>query len=176
VEAALALVDQDGLPALTIRRLATELGVAPMSLYSHVAGKAELVAVMVDDVVGRVADDGRDTGDWEADLRSLCRRHRLAWARHRGLVRAYVDGVPPGPNTGQVTTRFVEVLQRSGLPADEAGDAFRALREYTIGSLLMDDTPEPGVPYEFGLDLLVAGIRDRAERRSPDRDGRRGPG
>ena len=54
VEAALAIADADGLGALTIRSLATELGVKPMSVYYHVAGKDDILAALVDVVFGEI--------------------------------------------------------------------------------------------------------------------------
>jgi TetR/AcrR family tetracycline transcriptional repressor len=145
VDAALALVDSEGLQALTIRRLANHLGVAPMSLYSHVTDKAELVDVMVDDVIGEVLDGddaaARGTGgDWVDELRTLSRRYHAAWAGHRGLVRVYADGVTLGPNGTAMTERFLGILRSAGFADDEASQAFWLLYHYTIGSLQIAQT------------------------------------
>ncbi|MBT9329369.1 TetR/AcrR family transcriptional regulator, partial [Salmonella enterica subsp. enterica serovar Typhimurium] len=53
VDAAIALADEDGLDALSMRRIADRMGVGAMSLYRHVAGKDELIAAMTDEVAGR---------------------------------------------------------------------------------------------------------------------------
>jgi TetR/AcrR family tetracycline transcriptional repressor len=150
VDAALALVDDEGLQALTIRRLATMLRVAPMSLYSHVTDKAELVDVMVDVVIGEVidgddhADPGAD-GDWSEELRALSLRYHAAWAGHRGLVRVYADGVTLGPNGTAMTERFLGILRSAGFDDAEAVQAFWLLYHYTIGSLqIAAARPTPG--------------------------------
>ena len=53
VAAAVAIADRDGLPAVSIRRVAGELGIRPMSIYTHVASKDDLVNLMLDEVDGR---------------------------------------------------------------------------------------------------------------------------
>lgn len=153
VDAAFAVVDAEGLGALTIRRLATELGVAPMSLYSHVTDKAELVDIMVDVVIGEVLTDdevGGDAtapapGDWVTELRDLSRRYQAAWAAHQSLVRVYADGVTLGPNGTAMTERFVAILRAAGFSDAEAVQAFWLLYHYTIGSLqIAPPRPTPG--------------------------------
>jgi AcrR family transcriptional regulator len=168
VEAALAIVERDGLPALTIRQLASALNVAPMSLYSHVTDKAELVDLMVDFVIGGVLEDdggtpaesGRDARaaesgklaraaesgklDWVAELRRLSLAFHDAWAAHRGLVRVYADGVTLGPNGARMTERILAVLRSAGFDDRGAAEAFFLLFHYTIGSLQIAPTrPTP---------------------------------
>src|SRR5438309_8181043 len=73
VAAALALVDAEGLDALSTRRLAAELGVSGPSLYNHVATKDELIDAVVDSVVAGVDVSAFGGSDWRAAL--------AAWAR-----------------------------------------------------------------------------------------------
>jgi len=147
VDAAMALVDAEGLGALTIRRLAKALGVAPMSLYSHVRDKAELVDVMVDDVIGEVVESEvtTDGTDWAAELRALSLRYHAAWSAHQGLVRVYADGVTLGPNGTFMTERFLGILRDAGFTEAHAVQAFWLLYHYTIGSLqIAPPRPTPG--------------------------------
>ncbi|MGH3784249.1 MAG: TetR/AcrR family transcriptional regulator, partial [Pseudonocardiaceae bacterium] len=70
VRTALRLVDEHGLPALTMRALATELQVSPMALYNHVRDKDDLIDLMVDLMLGEV-DLPTNTGNWTTQLRAL---------------------------------------------------------------------------------------------------------
>ena len=70
VERALALADADGLDALTIRRLAQELGVTPMALYWHFRSKEELLAGLGDQIWGEIDTDVDPDAPWPAQLRA----------------------------------------------------------------------------------------------------------
>ncbi|SDC96115.1 TetR/AcrR family transcriptional regulator C-terminal domain-containing protein [Glycomyces harbinensis] len=84
---AVAVADREGLESVTMRRLAAELGVGPMSLYRHVATKEELVAQMVDEVVG---DDLPEPGPdgWRAKLELMARLQWRLARKHLWLARA----------------------------------------------------------------------------------------
>jgi AcrR family transcriptional regulator len=86
VAAAVAIADRDGLADVTMRRLATDLGVATMSLYRHVPSRDDLVLAMIDAVIGQARLPARHPPGWRAGL-ELCAR--LEWAlfqRHRWLA------------------------------------------------------------------------------------------
>ncbi|MFC4012799.1 TetR/AcrR family transcriptional regulator C-terminal domain-containing protein [Nonomuraea purpurea] len=85
---AIAIADAEGLGAVSMRRLAAELGVGPMSLYRHVANKDELVTQMVDEVFG--AQELPDPGPegWRAKLELIARRQWELARRHIWLPRA----------------------------------------------------------------------------------------
>src|SRR4051794_24426918 len=68
VRAAIAIADADGVQALTMRRLATDLGTAAMSLYRHVFNKEDLLDLMLDRAFGEIALPAH-SGDWRTDLR-----------------------------------------------------------------------------------------------------------
>jgi DNA-binding transcriptional regulator YhcF (GntR family) len=80
VRAAVALADAEGLGALSMRRVATDLGVATMSLYRHVAGKDELMLLMVDTVFGEQPFPARPPASWRERLETLA---RLTWGVFR---------------------------------------------------------------------------------------------
>lgn len=85
---AVAIADREGLDAVSMRRLAAELGVGPMSLYRHVATKDELVLQMVDEAVGaeELPDPGPD--GWRAKLELMARRQWELCRQHLWLARA----------------------------------------------------------------------------------------
>ena len=138
---ALRLVEEHGLDALTMRRVSSALNVTPMSLYNHVADKAELVDLMVDFLIGEmVAQSAGDEGDWEARLRAQVERNHAMWHSHPGLVRVYAEGVTPGPNALAAMDAAVGLLRNAGFDDAEAAGAFMVLYQWSMASLLVGQT------------------------------------
>ena len=143
VLAALHLVEEHGLDALTMRRVAAALEVTPMSLYNHVADKAELVDLMTDFLIGGVvAASEHDTGDWEERLRTLVKRNFDMWQEHPGFVKVYTEGVTMGPNGLANVERALSLLREAGFDDADAGAAFMMLFRWNVSSLLV----APAVP------------------------------
>jgi AcrR family transcriptional regulator len=139
VRAAMCLVDEKGLPSLTMRALANELEVSPMALYNHVRDKDELVDLMIDLMLGEV-DTSATEGDWLTRLRVLVRSYHQALAAHHQLARAYGDRVGIGPHGLLVIERALGLLLEAGFSPAEAYDVFCALFTYTVGFELMGNT------------------------------------
>lgn len=132
VRAALQLVDEKGLAALTMRALATELEVSPMALYNHVRDKDELVDLMVDLMLGEV-DCSPAEGDWVTRLRAVVSSYHQALAAHHQLARVYSARVGIGPHGLLLIERTIALLLEGGLSPADAADAFFALYIYTAG-------------------------------------------
>lgn len=86
VDAAIALADAEGMAAVTMRRLATELGVAVMSLYRHVANKDELVLLMADRVFAEVSLPDPPPEGWRAQIEAVARLEWDLGKRHPWIV------------------------------------------------------------------------------------------
>lgn len=97
VRAAIALADAEGLDALSMRRIADELGVSPMSIYTYVPGKAELIDLMVDRAFGELTPPDADT--WRARLEHIARDNWALYHRHPWLLRITTVRPPLGPNS-----------------------------------------------------------------------------
>src|SRR5512144_1334385 len=134
VRAALRLVDEKGLDALTMRALASELEVSAMALYNHVHDKDELVDLMVDLMLGEVdCSPGPDTEDWATQLRNLVCSYHRALSVHPQLARVYSSRVSLGPHGVAISERVLQLLLQAGFPPATAADAFFALYTYTVG-------------------------------------------
>jgi AcrR family transcriptional regulator len=98
VVAAVRLADDEGLAAVTMRRVAGELGVPAMTLYSHVPGKGELVDLMLDTALGELYPDDRTPteGNWRARVEAVARANRQFFLRHPWALS--IGRPPPGPN------------------------------------------------------------------------------
>ena len=136
--AALGLAEQEGIAAISMRRLAAALDVTPMSLYNHVADKAELLDLMLDYVLGDLARaSARDTGTWDERLRAAATRNYELWHHHPLFARIYVDGVTIGPNGLANIEHIVGILRDAGLTDHDAAQAFIVLWHFMIGSILV---------------------------------------
>ncbi|MFI9533645.1 TetR/AcrR family transcriptional regulator [Nocardia fusca] len=154
-EVAVAIADADGLDAVTMRRLATELGVAPMAAYRYVTGKDELLELMVDFVYGELDLPG-SKDDWRATIRSVALRIREALLAHSWVTR--VSCGAPTPNQLAVTEAVLVALDGLGLDVDTAMAVYSTVTAYVHGA----------VDSEVGLSRLlhVRGWSTRAEARA----------
>jgi AcrR family transcriptional regulator len=98
VAAAVTVSDAEGLSALSMRRVGAELGVAPMTLYSHVPGKGELVDLMLDSVLRELYPDGPPTGNWRTRLEAVARANWNLFLRHPWAVHLATGRPPLGPH------------------------------------------------------------------------------
>lgn len=134
VETAVALADERGLEAVSMRKLAAVLGVEAMSLYHHVANKDALVGAMVERVVAEFEPPAGD--DWrEAVRRSSISAHE-AFRRHRWACRALLSA---GPQLGYMES-LLACLRERGFSADLAFHAYHALYAHTMGFTLWEAT------------------------------------
>ncbi|HYQ70035.1 TetR/AcrR family transcriptional regulator [Actinophytocola sp.] len=114
VATAVAVADADGLDALSMRRVADELGVGTMSLYRYLPGKAELFELMLDAVMGE--DPMVPTGDgWRDSLAEVARRSLAGYRRHPWLLEASLSHGLVGPNQAAVLDRLLAALDGTGL-------------------------------------------------------------
>lgn len=133
---AITLADQDGIDALTMRKLAQELGVEAMSLYYYVANKDELLASMVDFVATEIeVPSGAE--DWKTAVRKSAISFHDTLARHRWATSLMTSG-PPGVGPAQLrySDSLLRRLRESGLSPELTHHAYHALDSHIIGSTL----------------------------------------
>ncbi|MFF7637645.1 TetR/AcrR family transcriptional regulator [Kitasatospora sp. NPDC008050] len=137
VAAALALVDADGLEALSTRRLATELSVSGPSLYNHFATKDELLDAVVDSVMGEVDLGMFAAGaDWRTALRDWARSYRAALAAHPHVVPVLAQGPGRRPNALRLADAVFGCLVEAGWPRGQATRIGALMRYFITGSAL----------------------------------------
>jgi AcrR family transcriptional regulator len=116
VEAAVRVADADGLDAVSMGRVAAELGAAPMSLYRHVPGKEELLHLMVDAAWGDPPEAPAAGEDWRTGLARWAWALRAGGARHPWVVRIPLNGLPIMPNEVAWFENALACLGGTGLP------------------------------------------------------------
>ena len=137
LRAALRLVDAEGLDALTMRRLAAELGVATMSLYGHVPTKDDVLLGVVNLVTGEIRLPGPETPPWEA-LRIVTREFRRVALGHPNLVPLIVRQPPTGSQGLLTLEAALDALRRAGLEPAVTVRAYRLMSSFAIGFVSLE--------------------------------------
>jgi AcrR family transcriptional regulator len=134
VAGAIRIADADGLDAVTVRRLAAELGTRPTSLYAHIASKADLLALMMDEVVGMMLVERPLPEDWREALSQIARRSHAAYAAHPWVLQAYARGARLGPNALQHARQQARAVSGMGVPAEEVWTIVAIVDDFVIGN------------------------------------------
>lgn len=133
VAAAIALADEGGLEAVSLRKVATRLDVGPMRLYGYISTKEELFDLMVDEVYAEILPEERP-GDWREALRVLACRTRRAALRHEWLADLLGGRPALGPNALAVSDTTLDALDGlAGL--DTVMRAVETVSAYFIGAI-----------------------------------------
>jgi TetR/AcrR family tetracycline transcriptional repressor len=125
VERALALGDAEGLEALTIRRLATELGVTPMALYWHFRNKEELLAALGDQVWSELDTDVDAAASWHRQLRGLLESLLHVLRMHPCASQLILEGEKQSNAALVASETALAVLRRGGFDPDHAAEIAR---------------------------------------------------
>ncbi|MEV7006758.1 TetR/AcrR family transcriptional regulator C-terminal domain-containing protein [Streptosporangium sp. NPDC051022] len=180
--AALRLLDTAGVDGLSMRKLAAELDVNPMSLYHHVENKQALVRGACAAVVSRLRLPPDDGAPWQEQLRTLAHAYRSLAHSHPSLW-SYVDGHPDlVDQESGLWAVFNRILVAAGIPAGELVRTRTTLYAFVSGFLSAEtsgllaelggetgaDTTFADTTFESAVDLIVAGIETR-HRASGDR-------
>lgn len=130
--AAVALADEGGAEAVTMRAVAARLGCGTMSLYRHVRNKDELIEVMIDLVIGEDAAAGPD-GDWRRALRDYAQRSRRQGLRHPWLAQLIPARPLFGPNGVASVEHVMSAVDGLGLSIDEMIGIVRTVEAFVRG-------------------------------------------
>ncbi|MFD5750815.1 TetR/AcrR family transcriptional regulator C-terminal domain-containing protein [Streptomyces sp. NPDC127033] len=140
--AAVALADAEGLEAVTMRGVASQVGVSVMSLYSYAPDKGTLLELMVDHVSGELLTGAErpsssapltvpaPTGDWRADLKAIGHLQRALMLRHPWLPAALSTRRTPGPHTLAFLEHALAVLRPTGLDGAAKLEIFAQLTSF----------------------------------------------
>ena len=138
LRAAIGLADTDGIDALTMRRLGQELGVEAMSLYNHVANKDDLLAGMLDVVVGEF-ELAADAPDWKSTLRRSAVSAHEVLMRHPWACNLLVTRPESmGPARYRQMDLMLRTLRGAGHSVVQTHHAFHVLDSYITGFTLQE--------------------------------------
>jgi AcrR family transcriptional regulator len=168
VEAAMRIADEDGLEAVSIRRVAAELEARPMSLYTHIASKEDLVALMANEAVAHVVVPEPLPADWREALTAIGRRTRDAFRAHPWVLKALAGQRNFGPNATAHAAQSEAAVAGLGLSRKDAAAVLGMVDDYTLGhcgriALLQRMGVEDLRPHDYdtGLQTLLDGVEPR---------------
>jgi len=188
--AALELVDASGVEALSMRRLASALGVDPMSIYHHVPNKQALLQAVYERVLEELPVPRATQGGWQHALRDLARRfYRLA-RRHPQVMPSLIASPYGTQREREIHAAIDRLLESEGFPAVERGRIVGAIYTYAtglaglaahgLGSRPLYDPRAGRAPaqqatqrsrgaeedVDFSIGLMIAGIESLARARA----------
>jgi AcrR family transcriptional regulator len=188
VDTALGLVERDGYPALTMRRVAAALQTGPASLYAHVVNKEDLDDLLIGRICAEITLPQPDSQRWREQIIEVCSALRDRYLRYPGISQAALGIAPTSLDTMRLSEGMLAILLAGGIEPRTAAWATDALTLYVNGfcleassvtrsddvqrrfEALPDDFPQTrryaaeitsGTPqdrFRFTLDLLLDGL------------------
>ena len=158
LDTAVALADQGGVEALSMRRLAQALDVVPMALYRHVANKDELLSGLVDVVIGEI-DPPLDGAAWKPAMRERILSARRALMRHPWASKVMESRTKPTPVVLAYMDSMIGMLRTGGFSLDLTHHVLHAMGSRIFGFTqeLFNDTTDVDPEAEAALWEAVAG-------------------
>jgi AcrR family transcriptional regulator len=174
IDAAVQYTDAHCLDDLSMRRLGAELGVEAMSLYRYFPSKAALLEAVVSRLLRDLRLPSPGSADWEPQVRAYARSFREIARGHPQLIPLLAALGPRNPTLASIHEQMVPLWRSAGLEHDLAPRAQCALHGYLTGSSIWDAhrtaanrngaqglVAGEDEDFEFGLDLLIRGMRSR---------------
>ncbi len=137
LERAVAVADGEGLEAVTMRRLARELGVEAASLYHHVRGKDEILDGLVELVSAEIELPSSADG-WQPAIRQRAHHTRAVLRRHPWAVALMASRTTPGPTTLRLLDAGIGCFREDGFSVQEAAHAISVVDSYVHGFVLQE--------------------------------------
>jgi AcrR family transcriptional regulator len=133
VAEAVTVIGAEGVDALSMRALATRLGVVPGALYRHVRNKEQLYDLVLDGVLAEVDNTVDHSRAWTERVKVLAHRLRTVLENHPGVAGLLKTRDPFGPHSLALAEAFLAPLREAGLPERQTGLAFSLVYDYTVG-------------------------------------------
>jgi AcrR family transcriptional regulator len=194
-EAAIRIANAEGFEAVSIRRVAAELGSRPMSLYSHIASKDELVFLMLDKATEMVLVEKPLPDDWREAITVIATRQYETFVENPWFVFAHLHRPSFGPNATRLAKQMARATESLPLEPGDVWGIMGAVNDYVLGHSVRAVTPERGnrnmvtqidvvefpqleslqeymrtrtsrERFEYGLKLVLDGVEEQIRRRS----------
>jgi AcrR family transcriptional regulator len=156
---ALAIADQEGFEAVSMRRVAQELKVGTMSLYYYVKTKDDLVAVM-DDALMREALLPSLPKDWQRAMMQIARHTHAVFIRHPWALVSMLSA-PPGLNALRHMEQCLEALAETTMTAKQKVTLLAMVDDFVFGHALREAATDTTVSFEFAASQLATGAFPR---------------
>lgn len=138
VETAITIADAEGLEAVSIRRVAADLGVRPMSLYTYIDRKEDLLALMRDEVNAEVLIGTDLPSGWREAITAIARRTREVVLRHQWMTDLSAHNAALGPNALRHVEESIEALRELDLGPRRTVEVITAVDKYVMGHVAFE--------------------------------------
>ena len=170
LDAAIELLDRDGLDALSMRKLGTALGVEAMSLYNHVPSKDALLDGIHERILLSL-DPPPNARSWQAFVRHQAHALHRALLAHPHAIPLFATRPAATPAATSRLERYLDVLMRAGFKDADAISIIQLVAQLVVGHAMWENSVDVvGVSHdrelELGIDALVHGF-DQLLRRAP---------
>jgi TetR/AcrR family transcriptional regulator, tetracycline repressor protein len=171
LNAALALLAENGADAVTIRGIAARVAVAPNAVYTYFPDKAAVLQGLIEQLLGRV-NHNRFTDPslhWRDRIQALALELRAELLAHPGAVQLMLGNPPNGPHAQAVSNTLLSILADTGLNPHDATNAAHLLNVHILGSVAFQttetDQDTETTRFDWGLNRLLDGLTTRATTR-----------
>lgn len=135
IDAAMAMIERDGLEGFSMRSLAKGLGVWPTTLYNHFENKDAVLDEVADRFLGSVPLPSSTDVPWEDWLEDFATAVHATWVAHPRLLAVVMTRPGRGESIAVILDRFLGVLRAAGFPAEEAHSAWHAIQNHLFGEV-----------------------------------------
>ena len=153
--AALAIADQEGFEAVSMRRVAHDLQVGTMSLYYYVKSKDDLIAVMDDALMGEALLPSLPR-DWRRAMTEIAKRTHAVFGRHPWALAAMLSA-PPGINAMRHMEQCLEALAETRMTVKQKITLLTMIDDFVFGHALRETASDAAIDIEFGAAQLATG-------------------
>jgi AcrR family transcriptional regulator len=169
IEAALDLIDTEGLAALNLRKLAGRMGISAMTPYHYFDDKADLLAAMVEYAMAPLASDLDPNLPWDKQIDAAMRDLHGTLMRHPGVVELVI-AESDTLRLDEFRQSLITTLQKAGLSRGRSADMLRSLTSYILGYTLLDrlrpQQPNRSAPpgsFDLGLEMMMRSLREEVD-------------
>jgi AcrR family transcriptional regulator len=163
VATAIALADAEGLAAVSIRKIAAELGARTMSLYSYIDSKDDLLDLMVDEVNAETLIEGGPPADWREALGMVAHRMRENVRRHPWLVEILRWHPQVGPNGLRQAEQSLVAIKPLGLDPRTAAWVVSVIYDYVLGHAIRELVQRAARPAGRGQVMMLPYVQRMVE-------------
>ncbi|MEV6270395.1 TetR/AcrR family transcriptional regulator [Kribbella sp. NPDC051936] len=161
VDAAMRVLVSNGYDAVSMRKVAQELGTGPASLYAHVANKRELDQLLVERAASQMDfDEAVDPERWQEQLKSMMREMLRVLRANPGVARASIGQVPLGERALRSTERILALLKAGNIPDQAAAWAVDLIPLY-VTAIAFEETVQSASNWTpEDVEGFVRGLRE----------------
>lgn len=139
VDEALSITRADGLRKVTMRAVGSRLGVTPMALYRHIAGREELNRLIVDSIGARFALRCAPDAPWDERVRSWARSQRTLLRQYPGVAAWLIDNGPAGSNAYRTLDLLAAALLDGGFSESQTARGTALVMSWTFSRIAIED-------------------------------------